>query len=588
MLGTFTLALLLRVIFVFQWSGTPYAEAPLLDAKCYDDWAQAIASGEIFRSTAFYQSPLFPYILALIYRVFGHNLLVVGLFNALLGAGTAALLTSLTLTYFGRGAAIVTCLIAAFYRSFIFYTAPVMKEPLGLFLLALFLLLALRALHQNKTRDHFYSGALLGLGALVRSNVLLFMPVFLAFAYFKERRGIVRKSAVFIAGAMLFIAPATLHNYMASRDFVLINYLAGFNLYIGNSPTANGTNAYPPEVSTDPVQEEITTAWIARRETGRDLRPSEISAYWRGLALDFIETHPWKTITLLMTKTLAFWNTSEGFDSYDIPFIEKNFNTLLKGPLIPFWVVSFLAAFGAVAAGRARRYSAFVLVVFALVYMVSVLPFFVTDRYRLPVVLFLLPLAGAALPSLLALVRAKKWPQLIGACALALFFLFLGLRPDPNAVDMTAFNWGTLSAIYADEGRNAEALESLHKGLAIGPELMGFQPIIRGSYVYERLGNHDEAERLLKMAMTYYPQDGHAYYSYGRFKAARGDLQGALASFEKAIELTPVFDLSYYALARIYEQLNKRDQAIKALKRGLVINPHNTRLKKALEEFQKK
>ena len=101
-LGTFTLALLLRLIFVFQWSGTPYAEAPLLDAKCYDDWAQAIASGEIFRSTAFYQSPLFPYILALIYRVFGHNLLVVGLFNALLGAGTAALLTSLTLTYFGR------------------------------------------------------------------------------------------------------------------------------------------------------------------------------------------------------------------------------------------------------------------------------------------------------------------------------------------------------------------------------------------------------------------------------------------------------------------------------------------------------
>lgn len=585
-IGIFVAALAVRVLFVFQWNSTPYGAVPLLDAQVYDAWAQAIADGQFFRVRAFYASPLFPYALALVYGVFGHSLLIAGLFNAMFGALTAVLLAALTLELFGLEAALVTGVLAAFYRPLIFYTAPVMKEPLGLLLLTIFLMVVLRALKQNRMRDFFWSGALLGLCALVRGNIVLLAPAVLVVAVLKWRGKSLKGCAVFVAALVLFIAPATIHNYIASRDFVPINYADGFNLYIGNSPTANGTNEYPPEISSDPVQEELATIWVARERLGHEPLPSEVSTFWRDRAFDYMLHNPEQELVLLRNKAAAFWNTAEPFDSYDIGFIRENFGTILNAPLPEFWLIALLAAFGAAAAWPERRGMIAGLGVFTFVYTASVLLFYVTDRYRLPVTVFLLPLAGAALPCGWRLVLAKHWLRLGGASLFALLVLFISLLPLINAVDLTAFHWGTLSTIYSDLGRDREAIKALHKAVAISPTEAGAQAFVRGSFAEQRLGDDDEAERLLKTAMELYPHDGVAQYNYGRFKAGKGDMKAALAALQKAVELTPTYVLNYYALAKVYERLGDRAHAVEYMQRGLVLDSSNALLLEMQAQLQ--
>ncbi|MGB9153051.1 MAG: glycosyltransferase family 39 protein, partial [Alphaproteobacteria bacterium] len=165
-IGIFLLALALRLGFALQWHELPYGDAPLWDAKGHDDWAMKILQGQFLQPTAFYSSPLYPFFLALIYQLFGHSFLIVSIINAMIDSATCTMLGIIALEYFGVCAAVLTGLLAALCRSMIFYTAPVMKESLGLFLLAAFTYLFLRALRESKARDFVLGGFCLGLCAL--------------------------------------------------------------------------------------------------------------------------------------------------------------------------------------------------------------------------------------------------------------------------------------------------------------------------------------------------------------------------------------------------------------------------------------
>ena len=73
-LGLFAAALVLRLVYLGQIGDHPFLLHPVNDAKAYDDWAARIAGGEWWGSEAFYQAPAYPYLLAIIYRVGGHDL----------------------------------------------------------------------------------------------------------------------------------------------------------------------------------------------------------------------------------------------------------------------------------------------------------------------------------------------------------------------------------------------------------------------------------------------------------------------------------------------------------------------------------
>ena len=569
----FALAFLIRAYFAYQWQHTPYGDVPLLDARAYDDWAMSILGGHFLRDRAFYQSPLYPYLLAAFYKIVGHNYFAASLLNAALDSATAALLALISFNLFGRAAAIITGILATLYAPMIFYTAPVMKEPLALLLLTLFLFMALRVLRTNQKRDYMLAGIVFGLAVLARGNVLLLAPLLPIFAWHYFWRGAVRGITLFVLMFGLALTPATIHNYIVSRDFIPVTYADGFNLYIGHSHYANGTNAYPPEISTDPVQEELNTSWVASHDAGHDLSPSQVSGYWRTKALSFAWDNPAREAVLLCLKLFALWNSADSFDNYDVKFIKQNFPTILNLPLFGFGLVAALAIF-TMLSGRKNPF----LLGCIGIYMLSVVLFYVTDRYRLPVVVFLLPLAGTAVPCAMSMWRRQDWKHLGISLGGALLFLLLAIHAPINPVDLTAFDWGTLTAIYADKGQGDDARSAFEKGRAISETGVGVQAYIRASEMYEKKGMMDEAMALVARAVELFPNDGIALYNLARQDLLRGDMGAALITLQSARDRAPTYGLIYYAFVRIYRQLGDKVRAEKALQDGLAINPADPRL----------
>ena len=55
----------------------------------YDDWARQILHGRLMDHFAFYGLPLYAYLLAFLYKLFGYSPFVPGFLQACLDAGTA-------------------------------------------------------------------------------------------------------------------------------------------------------------------------------------------------------------------------------------------------------------------------------------------------------------------------------------------------------------------------------------------------------------------------------------------------------------------------------------------------------------------
>src|SRR5215813_7619925 len=82
----FAVALTLRLIHVWQIRHSPFFTVLIGDARGYDEWAQRIAGGDWIGHDVFYQAPLYPYFLGIVYTIAGRNLLIVRLCQAAIGS----------------------------------------------------------------------------------------------------------------------------------------------------------------------------------------------------------------------------------------------------------------------------------------------------------------------------------------------------------------------------------------------------------------------------------------------------------------------------------------------------------------------
>jgi len=64
-------SLTVRALLLVQIAGTPYFEIGNIDTTAYQRWATRIAAGEWWPAGTFYQSPLYAYFLAVLYRTVG-------------------------------------------------------------------------------------------------------------------------------------------------------------------------------------------------------------------------------------------------------------------------------------------------------------------------------------------------------------------------------------------------------------------------------------------------------------------------------------------------------------------------------------
>jgi len=120
-------------------------------------WARRIADGDWLGKDVFYQAPLYPYVLAVFYRIAGDSATAARLLQAFIGASSCALLAMAGISLSGRRGAIAG-LGLAIYPPAIFLDGLIDKSSLVTFFTTA--LLALLALPPERmtTRRWFGTG----------------------------------------------------------------------------------------------------------------------------------------------------------------------------------------------------------------------------------------------------------------------------------------------------------------------------------------------------------------------------------------------------------------------------------------------
>jgi Dolichyl-phosphate-mannose-protein mannosyltransferase len=456
-------ALAVRLVYTFEIRDLPTLHELVMDAQRYDQLARDILDHGWRPREAFYQAPLYPYLLAAVYAVSGRSLTAMRLAQALLGALTAALAAVAAGRLWERAAgrqavaaAVIAGTLAALYAPAVFYTPLLLKTVPALFLESAALVLLLppagRGLSPARALG---AGAALGGAALLQESLLLLAPaaaLYMALAgedgpeqvetpaaerprqAFRRRPPGWRRAGralALLAGVALALAPAALLNYAASGDLLVTSSQSGMNFYIGNARGATGTYAALSSGSQVPERQRADAgrlaAAFASRERGRAVTPGELDPAavsrlfwretWREVAAD-----PGAWLRLLVRKLRLFWNAyelpdAEGFRVY------RRESLLLRCDPVVFGVVAPLAAVGLLAlarGGRLRRRRALLPALLAGTVCAAVVAFFVFGRYRLAALPFLLPLAAAGVLELIvvstraraASVRAAARPAL--------------------------------------------------------------------------------------------------------------------------------------------------------------------------------
>lgn len=492
----------MRLLLLAQWSRTPYHLHPQLDDLVHQLWADDILHGELMRPRAFYQSPFYPYLLALVYKLFGVRPLAMLWLQAAAGAATCVVLFRATARLFGQKAGLWAGVMMAFYRPALYQGVFLLKETWLLLALSLFVWTALRLEEEGRGRDAFWSGLALGAAALCKGNALLLAPVLPGMLLLaRPTRATLGACALFLLGLALPILPATLHNLAASRDFVLINSTSGFSVFIGNNLEATGTTHYPLGISSQPLAEEKEAAAYAEAQAGRRLKPSEVSRFYLARSVGYALSHPRDWLGLTLTKLMFFWNKYELPDDYDLSFIREHTRTLLSWPLFSF---QWAASFGIVGLFLLKKGTT--LKVLGGVYMLTVVLSYVTDRYRLPLAVFLLPFAGGLLAELTRAEFRRDWRRHLKPLAAAAPFLLLCnltlLERTPYDEDQ---GWVNLAQVYYDRADYPDALDSFYRAARAAPERLGEAAFLCGAAAARAQGRDEEAKTIYRAGLEVHP-----------------------------------------------------------------------------------
>jgi 4-amino-4-deoxy-L-arabinose transferase-like glycosyltransferase/Tfp pilus assembly protein PilF len=535
--GVFLIALIVRLVYILQIDASPLFTHPAVDAETYAQHALRLAGGNWlgWGEGPFWQPPLYPYFLGAIRVLFSDSFFYAArFFQAVCGAFSCLLIYWIGGKLLRPAVGLMAGLAVALYGPMIFFDGELLPASLATVLDLAGLALLIRALEQPSPRRFLGAGAMFGLGGIAVPTVLLFALVAAVWIWRREG-GELRLAGAFLLGVALMIAPVTLRNLAIGGDTVLISYNSGINFYIGNNP------AYPATI-------EVRPGWEWDDLVGMPLeagivRHSEKSNFFLGKSWTFIKEQPFSYVGLLLEKTAAFWHGDETGRNQAIYFW-RNYSGLLAvllwkfGFAFPFGLVAPLALFGLLLS--VRREGVTLPVLFVLSYGLGVILFFVTARYRIPVMPLLLLFAAHGLFYLIDQIREGGIKRAGFGFAVCLLFALLA-------------NWRV-------GGMDMEGDAAIHYNLGNG---------------LAEEGKRERAKESFERAVELDPAFWQAWFNLGTMRAVTGDMAGAAEIFAKVSEEEGEREKVWLSLAHAHLLLRQQQKALKAYWQALRVNPHS-------------
>ncbi len=414
----FAVALVLRLGLVLPVAKdairTPVSSDFTMDARAYVEVADSLVTHGVFgyggRASAF-RPPLYPWLLAGSFEVFGRDFRAVRVLQALLGALTCVGLAALGRTAFGPRAGLFAGLGLAAYPFVLYFTGELLTETLYAALVVAFAWLATRWLFEARAdargarvetaalRLALAAGAALGLAILCRPAALFYAlaaGLFAAWAFVRGARGRAAELLALCAVAAVVVLPWCVRNTRMFGRPVFVTTYTGLNLYKGLPAKDDRTSAvdlgYHQHMLEDPA-----LAALPDDEAALDARALD---YWKRA----VRAQPGAYLAEKLRDSARFWadvNLSGN--------VARLAGLVMLGALAVYFVALLLALLESVHAWRAGRLVAVVVpLTIVLATWGGYAPFFAGKRFRVASVdPFLVLLAAAWVDRVIARRRAS-------------------------------------------------------------------------------------------------------------------------------------------------------------------------------------
>lgn len=491
----------LRVYFVLSMRGYALFEPllPSYDMTTFHEWAKRIAGGELSQGRAFYQAPLYPYLLGVLYAITGPNVLIAKLAQAVVGTLSVGLVYLLGYRLFDRKVALVAASLTALTPIFPFYETFLLRATLVTFLN---LGLLLTFVYFNPHRPLAWaavSGAALGIAALGRANILVMLPVGIIWIWrLLEGKTMLirfRAAVVFVLFTFIAISPASLHNILIGKQWVLVSTNMKENWRIGNSYDSTGG------------------FWNPARETVPLLSQDFLHLQW-----------------IKLGKLVSDYEEPNNINFYHI----RPNNAFLRLPVFSW---GFFLAFGlaGIILTWKRRRQLFPLHWYLLLYGASLVAFFVTSRFRVPLWPVLILFSAVAFYRIQEWLRVKK--VLFGAIALILPTIAAVLLILGNDIIIQAQYFENMVLIHKQRGDNRAVVKELTAKLRFYPNHPS--TLWDLAYYLQKEGRKEEALEKLDNLLRAVGDQPRVLRSAGLLDLELGNRERGQIRLRRYLELSP-------------------------------------------------
>jgi len=574
------LCVVLRSLYLAFFHRDPSFSVLILDAYRFQERALEILDGRLFTGRPFDMVPLYPFILAAVYKTAGVSLLLIRVLQLACGLMSGLLIYLIGKRAFDRAAGATAFLIYALYGVFPYYELHLLATAVSILFLLLFILLLLIAVEKNSAGSFALAGLAAGILVLLRPNFLPVMACVCLFLIYHRIRGrekmtphfSVKHAALFIAVLCLCLAASMLFNFLSSGEYVLLTAHSGINFYIGNNPEADGTYVAVRGIGGSPVDQVADAAEMAETSLGRELKAAEVSAYWSGRALSFIREMPFKTIRLYAKKFLIFWNAYEVPSIADYHLGIRHLPVFFRG-MVWFGLVSPLAFIGLIVLWKGRSFSAAFLYVIVLSYLAVLLLFYVNGRYRLPIVPVLILFASAYLKWLYVKIMDKKWRVLAPAvlCSALLFVLVHLNLPGLDTGLYEARGAARLGLVFISNQDYDNAVEALDEAIRLDPN--DYKAYFDKGVALFLQGKKSGSEEHFQKAISLKPDCWEALHGLGNIALLDGALETAEKNYLEAIAFGGRREELLVSLYQVYRREDRWDAAAPLLEALITLQP---------------
>jgi 4-amino-4-deoxy-L-arabinose transferase-like glycosyltransferase len=397
----------------------------------------------------FHQEPLYPYLIALTYKVFGESPHYVFFWQMLLGALSNVLIFLISCRYLGSVTGFLAATLAILCGPLMCYDLVLLRSTLTVFLGLLIVWQLSKSLEEKTLKSALLFGLFMGLGFLNQSYFILYFLFGLIYLGIKNGRSItegVRFSAAPIVSFGLTLIPVVIRNTIVGMSPFAMASNGGITFLAANFM---GIDPYLPFVI-NPEQ----YALVMYKTQGAFLPTF----------FEVLKQYNVGSFLMLMFdkfKTTVNW--------YEMPnnmnfYFFREWASVLKFTFVTNYVLSPLALVGFVWALRLEKGKILPLAIFLIISIIPLMYGTALSRYRVLMLSFTTFFAAYTIVQLLYL-SSEKSTKKLGLTALAIAFTFL-FTANTRTTEVYPYDIMDYSLYYGFKYRDALKEDVKNKNFA--------------------------------------------------------------------------------------------------------------------------